>query len=360
MNERNPSTPEKSFGRKRKAFIRNGNAPRHLSNRREFIKGAAMATAAAGAGGLLLNKNILPQSSASDAPDPPVTTSIIPCGGILAIWNCTSSITDTVNVFANSGASLSGVIETQGPCFCCINPLGAVLTVQNFENKPCSAPVGIAGLTEGIGPKCWPGRTAGVVGSANAGVGVSGSSIHGYGVYAAALGPTAVPIVAQGSSSQTANLQEWISPNNPESVVANNGFFGIGTTAPKSLLDVNGTIFGTSVGLGTTSPKTSLAVNGSVSSKAVFEKTNYSMGSSDFAVLAQAAITVTLPSASTAPGMIVFVKKVDPTTDGAVTVKARGTDVVEGTASRSLPKQYNSLTLISNGSNEWFILASAK
>lgn len=62
-------------------------------------------------------------------------------------------------------------------------------------------------------------------------------------------------------------------------------------------------------------------------------------------------LTVTLPSAAT--GKIVVVKKVDSGA-GAVTVSA-GSATVDGTASKVLYYQYESLTFVSDGTN-WFIV----
>jgi hypothetical protein len=50
--------------------------------------------------------------------------------------------------------------------------------------------------------------------------------------------------------------------------------------------------------------------------------------------------------------MIVFIKN---TSTSTVTIERSGSDTVEGATSKKLKKQYDNLTLISNGTNEWFI-----
>jgi hypothetical protein len=59
---------------------------------------------------------------------------------------------------------------------------------------------------------------------------------------------------------------------------------------------------------------------------------------------------------------MVFVKKTDSTAH-AVNVAPAGSDTIETKYSNSSPFalsiQYASLTLISNGSNEWFIVSNA-
>ena len=76
---------------------------------------------------------------------------------------------------------------------------------------------------------------AGVYGAANVGAGVQGaaSNGNGIGVVGQSLGPTVRPIVAWGSSGQTANLQEWWNSSQTAlSAVDPNGNFGVGTGSP--------------------------------------------------------------------------------------------------------------------------------
>jgi hypothetical protein len=121
------------------------------------------------------------------------------------------------------------------------------------------------------------------------------------------------------------------------------------------------------LGLNTQTINTTFALNGSMSARAKIVTTCYPMTASDFAVLANAtkAISVTLPAASTGGsfgtciggGMIVFIKN---TTANAVTVKVHSSsDTIEGSASISLSSQYDSLQLISNGTNEWFLVGNS-
>jgi hypothetical protein len=140
-----------------------------------------------------------------------------------------------------------------------------------------------------------------------------------------------------------------------------NKTLGIGTSTPATPLQVNGTASMTALGVGTTSPQTTLQVNGSMSARISTQSSNYTMTASDFAILANAsnaAITITLPAASTAAGMMVHVKKIDGTLN-LVNVAASGSDKIEGKSSDSLSKKYKSLTLISDGSATWYILSKA-
>ncbi len=334
----------------------------HSYQRRKFIRKAALATAAVGIGSTILG-DVIPESSAKSSflCYVPVSTCIANTPGRLAVWSCTTSLKDypcTPFDCTCHGAYLCGAVKGSGTGIC------ATLVVTNKYTCTAFAPVGVAGLTEDVSYSCWPKVASGVLGAADYGAGVSGSSMKGFGVLGSALGPCAIPVVAQGATGQKAPIQNW----NCSSVVASNGHFGIGTKSPKTLLDVNGTIYGSQLGLGTKSPTTTLKFEGSLSVKVATTSGNYPMGPTDFAVLANAAsaaLTVTLPVAGTASGMVVFVKKTDSTTH-VVTVEGAGSgttqDKIEGATSKTLSSQYASLTLISNGvapPGAWFILGNA-
>jgi hypothetical protein len=434
------------------------------SQRRNFIRKATLATAAAGIGGLLLQKNILPESTASSALCT-VTTPGKNTSGNLAVWKGAAEITDigpaklnscsvcgTIHATNNNpnGVALygSGIgcgvrgVTTSGEASG-VNGEGPGVGVSGTAANTCGR--GVQGLSCGLfgvgvygrsfgkcgygvyGYSCntcgtgvygvstdGPGvygnsNIFGVLGSSQSGTGVFGSSccatgvfgkgkqyglqgcsspsgtgvhgksetgpgvfgqsntrygVHGcsqcfvgvfgkgpmYGVqgcspaiglFGSAAGPSAVPIVAQGASGQTANLQQWEKNCGTSlSVVNKCGWLGLGTPTPS----------------------TTLNVNGSVSAKIVSVTTNYAMGVTDFGILAKASggsLTVTLPGANTSAGMIVFVKKVDSSTN-VVTVAASGTDKIEGKSSESLKDEYSSLELISDGSSNWYMVANEK
>jgi len=108
--------------------------------------------------------------------------------------------------------------------------------------------------------------------------------------------------------------------------------------------------------------KRKTALHGGISVNVVSTSVDYPMGPTDYVVLGTgggAGITITLPSAAGNPGMIVHVKKVDFRAAGAVTIRADGTDAVEGGASAvALTGQYESRTLVSDGARMWYVLAS--
>jgi hypothetical protein len=256
------------------------------------------------------------------------------------------------------GAGVYGVGEVYGVQGCALCVTGRhVGVVGNTGSGAGSA--GVAGYALGGCCARFPNVTTGVYGESHAfggqgvsglanpvagcgaGIGVMGQSngLCGIGVLGVAGTACTVPIAAKGAPGQFANLQQWEnSSNTPLSIVNKCGWLGVGAAnAP-----------------------TTLAVNGSMSAKTVIAATNYKMGASDFAVLAGGAITVTLPEASTAAGMMVFIKN---TSTSTVTVKAFNkaaeTDTIEGSATKHLKKQYDSLQLISNGTDEWFILGNS-
>lgn len=94
--------------------------------------------------------------------------------------------------------------------------------------------------------------------------------------------------------------------------------------------------------------------------KKVLSKTAaYTMVLGDFTILADAttaAFTVTLPAASNI-GELVHIKKTDSSAN-AVTISRAGADTIEGATTVSLANQYNSRTLVSNGTATWYVIAT--
>ena len=64
------------------------------------------------------------------------------------------------------------------------------------------------------------------------------------------------------------------------------------------------------------------------------------------------AITVNLDAAN--PGIQYIIKKIDSSAN-AVTIAASGAETIDGAASITLPSQYQSVTLVCDGTN-WFIV----
>jgi hypothetical protein len=131
---------------------------------------------------------------------------------------------------------------------------------------------------------------------------------------------------------------------------------GIGLKASSQSGPAAG-VFSGNVGINNCKPAVSLAVCGGLSVHVATPSGAYTMTKSDYAVLAKG--NVTLPVASTAKGMIVFIKSITAT---AITVSAVDSDKIEGKASESLAKKYDSLTLISDGNSpgNWYIQSNAK
>ncbi len=112
---------------------------------------------------------------------------------------------------------------------------------------------------------------------------------------------------------------------------------------------------------GALNPGTTLRVCGSIAAKVVSPTgPTYQMLASDFAVLAgTASMTVTLPSANSATGQIVFIKNIS---SGSVSVDAKSGDHIEAGTSLSLASEYASVQLMSNGkaspNGVWYIIAN--
>lgn len=84
---------------------------------------------------------------------------------------------------------------------------------------------------------------------------------------------------------------------------------------------------------------------------------SYTVTSNDCIVLADAtggAITVTLQAADQAKKKRIMIKKIDASAN-AVTIAAAGSDTIDGASTDSLPIQYDTMELASDGAN-WFIV----
>ncbi len=233
---------------------------------------------------------------------------------------------------ATSGTTLGVFGKACSPCSvgvqgCACAASGPTLGVAGYARSTCG--IGVKGNAWAVS-----GHNVGVLGLSCSPCGISVEGLAG--------NAGTIPIVAKGASGQTAHLQEWRkSCGTAVAVLTKGGAFGIGNNAPV----------------------TSLTVNGSVSYKVEIKSANYTMQAYDYAVLGSATstagITITLPAAKTALGFLAFIKKVD-SNPHAVTVAASGTDTIENKGSTiALNKQYDSLQLMSNGANEWFILGGS-
>jgi len=85
----------------------------------------------------------------------------------------------------------------------------------------------------------------------------------------------------------------------------------------------------------------------------------YTITASDAVVVCDgtsAAFTVTLPAANgVSAGKQYVVKKIDSSSH-AITVAAAGTDTIDGLATQVISSQWNSMTLIGDGSSHWYLI----
>jgi hypothetical protein len=71
-------------------------------------------------------------------------------------------------------------------------------------------------------------------------------------------------------------------------------------------------------------------------------------------ILANGAITITLPLAVDNKGRAFYIKNIGV---GAVTVAPSGGDLIDGGAGGSLPDQYDVMLVVSDGTTNWWILS---
>jgi hypothetical protein len=106
-------------------------------------------------------------------------------------------------------------------------------------------------------------------------------------------------------------------------------------------------------------------VSGSIQTSGVKVSVNaksaaYTATVNDFAIPVTAGsggVTITLPASSSSKGQVLYLQKVDSAA-GAVTITPNGSDKINGASSASLASQYNSLTIVADGSGNWLKIAS--
>lgn len=95
------------------------------------------------------------------------------------------------------------------------------------------------------------------------------------------------------------------------------------------------------------------SVNLAVSSKT----SNYTATSADGLIQASgAAFTITLPAATGNAGKTLEIIKTDASTANVITISRAGTDTINGATSIKLASQWDSVTLVSDGSSKWNIV----
>jgi hypothetical protein len=334
--------------------------------RRNFVRKAALATAAAGIGGVLLGKNLVPESSAA-------------CTKSCIVIACNSMVVDNAGLNCGGWPGLT--------CFRCICTSQRLLfghvcprsyCCGIFLNYPPGEAISSA-HTSCASNRCgldfWTNysKRMSITNSGLVGIGtcspfsmleaVSSGNLIGRFVNNASSGDRTALMQVQNGDSTPADWNLGVAGACNALKIPDGAFYiqhaNPSTTPAALLINKCG-----SIGIGTSSTPTTLRVGGSFSAKLVSVSKSYAMLTNDYAVLASASstsgITVTLPPAKTAAGMMVFIKKVD-SNHFAVTVSRNGTtDTIEGKSSLALNKQYDSLELISDGSGVWYVLDNSK
>lgn len=83
--------------------------------------------------------------------------------------------------------------------------------------------------------------------------------------------------------------------------------------------------------------------------------TSTGLTSTDDIALVSGTITVSLPTSATAPNKTYIIKKTDTGTTTTVNVSG-GVELIDGSATFSLPTQYQSI-LVGNNGSQWYVLA---
>ncbi|MGC4101986.1 beta strand repeat-containing protein [Ferruginibacter sp.] len=138
---------------------------------------------------------------------------------------------------------------------------------------------------------------------------------------------------------------------------SNSNYLGFGFySKPISMAVTNGG----NVGVGTTTPASTLEVNGSQALAITTKTATYTATSSDYTIICNntgGAITINLPAAAGCSGRVYVIKKISGMFLN-VTVDPNGAETIDGSATRVLTSQYESVMIQSNGTS-WFILSNS-
>jgi len=147
-------------------------------------------------------------------------------------------------------------------------------------------------------------------------------------------------------------------PSTDNSVTVFDGLSGTLIKQSPARIDSSGNITGvSSIAINTSTPSSSVHINGSMALAIKTVSVNYNADNTDYIILVNATatnISITIPSASSCVGRQYHVKKIDSSSN-AVSVTRTGLDTIDGANSRVMLSQYQSLTVVSNGSN-WYII----
>lgn len=113
------------------------------------------------------------------------------------------------------------------------------------------------------------------------------------------------------------------------------------------------------VGIGTSSPKSNLDINGSYGQKVTTITANTTLDETYNTVLCNngnTAITITLPNCSTCTGRIYTIKRGSGNTDSTVFIATSSSETIDGATSISMTDAKGAISLISTGT-EWKIMS---
>lgn len=146
-------------------------------------------------------------------------------------------------------------------------------------------------------------------------------------------------IINSGNSGGTTRKISFRTDDTPRMTIDTTGNVGIGTESPTDALHVIG----------------NSRFDGGLRYALRVLTANTTLTTSDTYIIGNGAITLTMPSATTAgAGFTLYIKNIHASSN--VTVSRAGTDTFDGSSTTVTINPASSTTLVSNGSNTWYIL----
>jgi hypothetical protein len=272
-------------------------------------------------------------------------SNVVTASTTIPVANVAGAVPNTINVIAGTGLSGGGALTGN----ITINNAG----VTAFNTRTGNVTLSNTDVITALG--YTPGTSNSTLTSITAGTGLNGGTITTSGTIA--LANTAVTAGTYGSNTTVAQItidaQGRITAASNVTISSGGGGGGGNTNVFTSIVTITagGNVAWTNVSVST------ITWTNNVAATIAWTSQVYSVRPIDATILGNAAsslLYVLLPSAASASGQQYRVKKIDNTAN-AVTLSTTSSQLIDGALTFSLPTQYYSVMVQSDGSNWWIL-----
>jgi hypothetical protein len=253
------------------------------------------------------------------------------------------------SAFPGQALDVTGTVRMTGLTLTGNGAANGYVIVGNSVGVGTWMPVGTLGATSAAGTnQQMQYNNAGSMGGAS-GLLTNGTNL-GIGTFSNTLGL---------QISGNIGIGTFLAPAGGSNNLETTGNVGIGTYYVGGAGEGALSVMNGNVGIGTWLPSSSLSIQGSIAVHVVATSlASYPASSSDQVILANASgnsVTITLPQAATVPYREYVIKKTDTSTNAVIIQGYNGTENIDGQSTVSTNIQYQSYTIVCDGS-QWYII----